>query len=318
MKIKAAFGTPKRFNEIGKSQTVLVYDSLNLFFSCVLSKAYGSFATSSGKPSAHIYGTFSRIRGHIKKLTKPGQRVALVFAWDNEPKRAMEILPSYKMNRDETQQLEEDDLNWRLSEYRKFLSTFPCTFVDSHYEEADDVIATLVSQYQKKRCYILSSDKDLWQLLTKPNVRIISLRKSEPVTEADLLKKYDIRSRKEAYKVDLYKAVMGDSSDNIPKVPRIPTKDFHEAMQGLKYTREDDCIELLLKRTSKLEKPRCHKLISENLDVVKRNLLLTRLKEDLDLRLEYHPGNKANLEEFLATYECNSILHGNGYDFLFS
>lgn len=317
MKMKPLFGAPKRFNTIDKAQTVLVYDSLNLFFSCVLSKAYAQFATGTGRPSAHIYGPFSRIRGHIRKFTKPGQRVALVFAWDNEPKEAKEILPQYKMNRDEHQQLDEEDLHWRLSEYRAFLSTFPCTFVDAEDEEADNAIATLAAQQPRKKIYVMSSDKDLWQLLSKPNVKIVSLRKSELVTEADLLHKYALHGRKEAYKVDLYKAVMGDVSDNIPKVPRMPSKDFHKAMGGLKYTPDDDCVEMLLEAADQLEKPRAHTLLTEHVDLVRRNLLLTRLKEGLDLRIDYNPGDQPKMEDFLATYECNSILQGNGYEFLF-
>lgn len=315
--MKPLFEQPKRFNPINKAQTVLLYDSLNLFFSCVLSKAYGSFSTGGGKPSAHVYGTFSRIRGHIKKFTKPGQRVALVFAWDNEPKKAIELLPEYKMNRDERQQLDAEDLHWRLREYRKFLSTFPCTFVETEDEEADNVIASLIAQQSRKKFYIMSSDKDLWQLLTKPNTRIVSLRKSELVTESDLMKKYDIRYKKEAYKVALYKAVMGDSGDNIPKIPRMPSKDFHEAMRNISYRNNDDCVKILIESASKLAKPRCHDLLNEHVELVKRNLLLTRLKEDLDLKEKYHSGNKGKMEEFFNTYECNSILHGNGYEFLF-
>jgi 5'-3' exonuclease len=317
MKMKPLFGAPKRFNTIDKSQTILLYDSLNLFFSCVLSKAYAAFSTGTGKPSAHIYGPFSRIRGHVRKFTKPGHRVALVFAWDNEPKEAMRILPEYKMNRDESQHLEEEDLHWRLSEYKAFLATFPSTFIDVEDEEADNAIATLAHQQSRKKVFVMSSDKDLWQLLSKPNVKVISLRKSEPVTEADLLKRYDIRSRRDAYKVDLYKAVMGDVSDNIPKVPRIPSRDFHMAMSPLRYTPEDDCIEMLLESASKLEKPRAYTLLQEHLPLIRRNLLLTRLKNDLELRSEYNPGNQLRMEEILATYECNSLLQGNGYEFLF-
>ncbi len=315
--MKPLFGQPKRFNTLDKSQTVLIYDSLNLFFSCVLSKAYAEFSTGTGRPSAHIFGPFSRIRGHVRKFTKPGQRVSLVFAWDNEPKEAIELLPQYKMNRDERQTLEEEDLHWRLSEYKDFLATFPSTFVESPDQEADSVIATLVKQQPRKKLFVMSSDQDLWQLLSQSNVKIVSLRKSELVTEADLLRKYAIRSRREAYKVDLYKAVMGDTSDNIPKVPRIPSKAFHEAMSGLRYTQADDCVTMLLEQAARLEKPRAHTLLTEHVDLVRRNLLITRLKGDLDLKFDYNPGNKLKLEEFLAIYECNSILQGGGYEFLF-
>ena len=294
----------------------MVYDTLNLFFTMALSKTIGAMVTSTHVPSGQVFGTFRRIKANIKQFTKPGQRVALVFAMDNEPTVAKELLPGYKMNRDMAQVLEEDDRKIRLESFLDTLKQMPCTFVDSPNEEADHVIASLVYQ-NNKPALVMSSDKDLWTLLQSPRVKIVSMRKSTVITETELKDKFAIAKRKDAYKVPLYKAVMGDASDNIPKVPRIPSKDLHTAINAIAYTEESDCVKMLIESASKLPKPKAHTLLVEHETMVRRNLQLTKLKENLDLQMHWNPGNKHRLEEIFETYECRSILAGGSHEFLY-
>ncbi len=316
MKMKPLFGTQSRFTTPDKASAIFVYDALNLFFSVVLSKYLGPLATSDGRPSSQVFGTFQRIRGHIKKYTKPGQRVAIVIALDNAPTEKQALFPEYKMNRDENQVMLEEERNERLDSYFDFLATFPCTFAEAPGEEADDVIATITAKYRKPT-FVFSSDKDLWQLLNNPRVTQVSLRKSEKVSDADLLKKFDT-TRKRAHMIALYKAVMGDVSDNIPKVPRIPSKAFHEAMRKVSYPEgHEDPVGLVIAAAAELEKPRAHKLLVEHEQLVRRNLEIITLKKGLELIEVHHPGNKQAMADILDHYECNTILSQGNHEFLF-
>lgn len=316
MKMKPLFGTQSRFTTPDKASAIFVYDALNLFFSVTLSKYLGPLATSDGRPSSQVFGTFQRIRGHVKKYTKPGQRIALVIALDNEPTEKRALFPGYKMNRDENQVMQEEERNERLESFFDFLATFPCTFAETAGEEADDVIATITKKYRKPT-FVFSSDKDLWQLLNNSRVTQISLRKSEKVTDADLLKKFDT-TRKRAHMIALYKAVMGDVSDNIPKVPRIPTKAFHEAMRNVSYTEgTGDPVSLVIEAAAGLEKPRAHKLLVEHEQLVRRNLEIITLKKELKLEETHHPGSKQQMTDILDHYECNTILAQGNHEFLF-
>ena len=316
LNMKPLFGTPKRFTTPDKAHIIIIYDALNLFFTMALSKAIGSMVTSTHIPSGQVFGTFRRIRANISQFTRIGQRVALMFAWDNEPKEAKEILPEYKMNRDGVQMLEEVDLNMRLDTFRETLQCLPCTFAETPFEEADNVIASLATAYDKPTL-VMSSDRDLWPLMRYPRVRMISMRGSEVVTEEKLRDKFAIRRRKDAYKIQLYKAVMGDVSDNIPKVPRIPSKDFHEALNSIAFTPEDDCVAMLLESASRLPKPRAHKLLVEHESLVRRNLLVTTLKDKLEISTQWNPGSKEKLEQIFDQFECRSILSGGLHEFLF-
>lgn len=316
MKMKPLFGTQSRFTTPDKASAIFVYDALNLFFSVTLSKYLGPLATSDGRPSSQVFGTFQRIRGHVKKYTKPGQRIALVIALDNEPTEKRALFPGYKMNRDENQVMQEEERNERLESFFDFLATFPCTFAEAAGEEADDVIATITKKYRKPTL-VFSSDKDLWQLLSNSRVTQISLRKSEKVTDADLLKKFDT-TRKRAHMIALYKAVMGDVSDNIPKVPRIPTKAFHEAMRNVNYTEgTGDPVSLVIEAAAGLEKPKAHQLLVEHEQLVRRNLEIITLKKELELEETHYPGSKQQMTDILDHYECNTILAQGNHEFLF-
>jgi len=242
--------------------------------------------------------------------------VALVFAIDNEPTEKKSLLPEYKMNRDANQVMHEDERNERLDSYFAFLKTFPCTFAETAGEEADDVIATLTTTYRKPT-FVFSSDKDLWQLLNNPRVQQVSLRKSEKVSDFDLSKQFGLK-RKRAHMIALYKAVLGDVSDNIPKVPRIPTQAFREAMQGVEYAEgTGDPVGLVIAAAAKLEKPRAHKLLVEHEQLVRRNLEIITLKKDLKLVETHYPGSKQQMADILGHYECASILAAGNHEFLF-
>jgi 5'-3' exonuclease len=316
MGFKPLFGTPQRFTTPDKANIIVVYDALNLFFTMSLAKQMGTMCTSTHIPSGQVFGTFRRIKANIKQFTRVGQRVALVFVWDNEPVAEKEILPEYKMNRDGHQTLEEEDLNLRMDSFRATLECLPCTFAEAPEEEADHVIATLVSSYEKPTL-VMSSDKDLWPLMGLDTVKMVSMRKSEVITEAHLQDKFCLRSSKFAYKIALYKAVMGDASDNIPKVPRIPSKDFHAALNAIEYTESDDCVKMLMESASKLPKPKAHNLLVEWESRVRRNLLVTTLKENLEVETLWNPGSKEGLEQIFADFECQSFLDGGVHDFLF-
>ena len=314
--MKALFGNQSRFTTIDKANVLIIYDALNLFFTMALSKSIGSMVTSTHIPSGQVYGSFRRIKANIRQFTRPGQRIALIFAWDNEPVEANEILPQYKMNRDANQLLEDEDRNLRLETFRQTLEQMPCTFVDTPFEEADHVIASLVAQ-NNKPSMIMSSDKDLWTLLQNPRVKIVSMRKSVVITENELKDKFALPSRRDAYKISLYKAVMGDASDNIPKVPRIPSKDFHAALNGIAYTAKDDCVALVINSAAKLPKQKAHDLLVEHESLIRRNLQLTTLKYDLKLQATWNPGSKEKLENIFDTFECRSILSEGAHNFLF-
>ncbi len=90
--------------------------------------------------------------------------------------------------------------------------------------EADDVIATLAARAAQP-VDVVTGDRDLFQLVDdKRQVRVLytvkGLGKLDPVTEAEVAKKYDIPGDRYAD----FAVLRGDPSDGLPGVPGIGEK----------------------------------------------------------------------------------------------
>lgn len=100
--------------------------------------------------------------------------------------------------------------------------------------EADDVIGSLSDKWSKEQaspCFIYSNDKDLLQLLNEHTSQIIAQKRQETI--------YTIEAFKAEYGIDSnqwidVKALLGDSSDNIPGCPGVGAKSALPLIQQYK------------------------------------------------------------------------------------
>ena len=89
--------------------------------------------------------------------------------------------------------------------------------------EADDILGTLSAEFTKSghQTYIVTGDRDSFQLINESvTVLLASNEDTKVTTPKEILEKYGCEPRR---LIDL-KAIMGDSSDNIPGVPGIGEK----------------------------------------------------------------------------------------------
>ncbi len=88
--------------------------------------------------------------------------------------------------------------------------------------EADDVIATVTELAKMKgvSSQIVSSDKDLYQLLDNQKVTLYDWVKKVEIKEEDCVRKFGVEPK---FFVD-FQALVGDSSDNVPGVKGIGLK----------------------------------------------------------------------------------------------
>lgn len=99
----------------------------------------------------------------------------LVIAADGRRSWRKDVYPYYKANRKKARDASEldwnlifDSLNRIRDELKEF---FPYRVIQIENAEADDVIASLVKQYNYEKILILSGDKDFQQLQQYPNVK---------------------------------------------------------------------------------------------------------------------------------------------------
>lgn len=146
------------------------------------------------------------IRANKKKFAD--EYGELVIAADDKNSWRREYFPYYKANRRKSR--DESELNWTkifesLNKVRAELREyFPYPVVHIEGAEADDVIATLVKNYNYQKILILSGDKDFQQLQRYPNVKQYS-----PV-----LKKYITCRDPEAFLKE--HIIRGDVGDGVP------------------------------------------------------------------------------------------------------
>ena len=93
--------------------------------------------------------------------------------------------------------------------------------------EADDLIASYAAEVGRQggRCTIVSSDKDLMQLI-RPGVDMLDPMKQKPIGEAEVLEKFGVTPDRV---IDV-QALIGNSVDNVPGVPGIGPKTAAQLM----------------------------------------------------------------------------------------
>ncbi len=184
-----------------------------------------------GTPTGGVFGFASIAIELIKKLEPDYVAVAWDIKGTSAAKR-LEIFPDYKAGRTKPS----DDFYAQLPILREVLEAFNWPLYELDQYEADDIMGTFAVQAKEKgvEACLITGDYDLLQLIDE-NTGVYITR-----TGSTDLVRYDDAAFEEKYGVKVsqfvdYKALVGDSSDNIPGVPRIGPK----AAQTLLTTYDD-------------------------------------------------------------------------------
>ena len=116
-----------------------------------------------------------------------------------------------------------EELAMQLPVAKELLSAMGYTVLEKEGYEADDILGTLASMCESDDCeaYLLTGDRDSLQLISdRVHVLLATNTETVDMDEAKFMEKYGVPS---SVFVDV-KALMGDSSDNIPGVPGIGEK----------------------------------------------------------------------------------------------
>jgi len=233
----------------------------------------------------------------MRALKKRFPDFYLVIAWDLEAKRKKEAFPEYKANRPGFR------IDDPVLDLKKVFSSVRVAQAEMPGEEADDVMASLASTYSKEGLvYIYSSDKDMLQLVEDGKVVVIK-PKSGPNPE----KIYDEERVKSDFGIypknfACYLSFRGDTSDNIPGVPRAQSKII--ASLAEKYG-EPRKVYGSLSNEKFTEYQR--KNIKEHEQQVYLNYELVKLREDLNIAVSEGSPNPELLGFILDKYEIRSI-----------
>ena len=158
--------------------------------------------------------------------------------------------------------------------------------------EADDILGTLARRGEAEgmEVSLLSGDRDLLQIATDHTcIRIPKTRQGQTVIEnyyaKDVLSAY--RVTPSAF-IDV-KALMGDSSDNIPGVPKVGEKTATQLI--VDYGSVDGVYSHL----DEIKKPALRKNLTENEDLARLSLFLVTIKTDCDIETDWEDARIGNL-----------------------
>jgi DNA polymerase I len=174
----------------------------------------GKLSTADGTPTGAVFGVANMLVALFKDYAPTHVAVAMD---SRTPSFRREIYPAYKANRPPPP----EDLRVQFPLVREVVEAFDLAVLQRDGFEADDLIATAVRAGQSAglRVVIVSADKDLMQLVG-PSVVMLDTMKSALWDEAAVEAKWGVPPRLLG---DLL-AIGGDSSDNIPGVPRVGPK----------------------------------------------------------------------------------------------
>ncbi len=189
-------------------------------------RAYHALPPLTRKSDGLPVGAVSGFCNMLWKLLKEGDRellgpppthLAVIFDHSAYSFRN-DIYPDYKAHRPDPP----EDLRPQFAVIRDAVRAFNVACIEQEGYEADDLIATYTTQAVEAgaKVSIVSSDKDLMQLLTMPNVVLVDTMKDKRTGPDGVVEKFGVPPEK---MIDL-QSLAGDSVDNVPGVPGIGVK----------------------------------------------------------------------------------------------
>ncbi|MBU2539699.1 hypothetical protein KJ786_00850 [Patescibacteria group bacterium] len=264
-------------------------------------------ATKNGEQTGAVYGFLLTLFKAIKDLN-PGYIVA---CFDTPaPTFRHKRFKEYKAQRPKTP----GEIVTQIPKTKEILEVFKIPIFAKEGFEADDLIATIAVGSSKKKelseIYILSGDLDNIQLVNNI-VKVYTLGRGIKDTviydEEKVFSRYSIKS---SQMID-FKAMVGDSSDNIPGVLGIGQKTASELLQ--KFSNLENIYKEI-----KNDNPDIKHRIKEILLKYKEQALLARelveMKKDVDMdfnleQCRFNSFNKKEVESVFSKFEFNSLIN---------
>ncbi|HEY1433332.1 MAG TPA: DNA polymerase I, partial [Stellaceae bacterium] len=211
-----------------------------------------------------------------------------------------EIYDQYKANRREMP----DDLAPQLAHVRQAADAFGVCRIEMEGFEADDLIATYARHAIEAgaKVTILSSDKDMMQLVSDDRVLMRDPMTDRPIGETEVREKFGVGPDKV---IDV-QALCGDSTDNVPGVPGIGVKTAAELIN----TYGD--LETLLARAGEIKQPKRREALIENEAEARLSKVLVKLDDKVPLpcplsALRVKPYDTEKLFPFLDEMELRAL-----------
>ncbi len=278
-------------------KVLTIIDTFGFFFRQYYALPY--LKSGNGFPTGLLTGFIN----FISSINKEHGSDYLLFALDSKEKtKRCEIDPNYKANRPAPP----EDLLKQLPVAIEWIKKMGFKSLEAPGYEADDIIATIAKDAKQRgiKVQVVSSDKDLYQLIDDDRVLIYDPVKKIKINEEECIKKFGV---KPTQIVD-YLAIVGDSSDNIPGVKGIGDKGAKKLLE------EFGSLKNIYENLDKVRNQRTRKLLEESKQSAFLSYRLASLYYDVfsDIDYEEYRFPKENpilkIKDELEKYDMKRIL----------
>jgi DNA polymerase-1 len=258
--------------------------------------ALPKLSNSAGEPTGALHGVLNMINKLVRE--QPAKRIAVVFDAPGKTFRD-DMYADYKANRPPMP----DDLREQVEPLIDAVRAMGLPLLRVEGVEADDVIGTLSRRCADEGMNVLVStvDKDMAQLVND-RVTMANTMSGQVLDRDGVKKKFDVFPEQ----IIDYLALVGDSSDNIPGVPRVGAKTAAKWLN--QYPTADAIIEHADDIGGKVGES-----LRDNIDQLKLSRELATIRQDLDLPAavdDLVPGepNEGALREIYGRFELRQLL----------
>ena len=255
---------------------------------------------SDGIPIGAVAGFCNMLHRYVEGNTGPDAptHVAVIFDKGSHTFRN-DMYDQYKANREAMP----EDLRPQIPLTRTATAAFNIACKELEGYEADDIIATLAVQARAAggRCTIISSDKDLMQLVGD-GVEMLDAMKNKTIDRDGVFEKFGVYPERV---VDV-QALAGDSVDNVPGAPGIGIK------TAALLINEYGDLDALLERASEIKQPKRRQTLIDHAEQIRLSRSLVLLDENTPIDftiddLEVRDPDPEQLLGFLSEMEFRTL-----------
>jgi len=245
--------------------------------------------TSQGEPTGALHGVLNMLNKLVRE--QPGANVAVVFDAPGKTFRD-DLYADYKATRPPMP----DDLRAQVQPILDAVRAMGLPLIRIDGVEADDVIGTLCRQASDDGLSVLVStgDKDLAQLVDE-HVTLVNTMTDSLLDRDGVKAKFDVWPEQ----IIDYLALVGDTSDNIPGVPKVGPK------TAAKWLNEYGSVDALIERADEI-KGKIGESLRDNLDRLRLSRELATIRLDVDL-----PVTPAELGDAVRDVDALRTLYGH-------
>lgn len=293
---------------MGESKTLILIDGHALAFRQYYALERTNMQTKDGTPTWAVYGFFKAVFDLLKNQNLKPDAIGVAFDVSHHTFRT-EKYEEYKANRVAMP----DPMRIQMGLIYEGLKAFNIPIYTKEGFEADDVIGTI----SRRACelghqvYILTGDQDSFQLIRQNGCIKVIIPSKGLLLEYNWDKVYEKLGVYPDQIID-YKALRGDTSDNIPGIRGIGEK------TAVKLLDEYKTVDNVLANIDNISSKSVREKLTTGIEDAKLSKFLATIVQDLDVDFDFSKTrielpDIANVTEFLRSMQFYSFLKNIEY-----